>query len=77
MGSDARPSSRWNCDASPGVSVRAAGSAVDVRVDSYIWYNVEKKWLIGQAPSSITFGTLSAGRTSMLVRPKESWSCGT
>ena len=45
-----------------------------VRVDSYVQYNAEKKQIIDQTLSSITFGKPSVGTTSTLVPTKESWS---
>jgi len=46
----------------------------EVRVDSYVQYNIEKKRLIDQTLKSITFGTPSVGSTSTLVPAKEQWS---
>jgi len=46
----------------------------EVRVDSYIQYNLEKSKLIDQKLTSITFGKASTGTTSTLVPTKETWT---
>jgi hypothetical protein len=44
-----------------------------VRVDSYTQYNIEKKRLMDEKLTSITFGAPSVGTTSTLVPAKEQW----
>ncbi len=46
----------------------------EVRVDSYVQYNIEQKRLMDQTLKSITFGTPSVGSTSTLVPAKEQWT---
>lgn len=46
----------------------------EVRVDSYVQYNIQKSRLIDQTLESITFGKPSVGTTSTLVPAKETWS---
>jgi len=45
-----------------------------VRIDSYIQYNLQKSRIIDQALESITFGAPSTGPTSTLVPAKELWN---
>lgn len=46
----------------------------EVRVDSYVQYNIQKSRIIDQTLESITFGKPSVGTTSTLVPVKETWS---
>ena len=46
----------------------------EVRVDSYVQYNIQKSRIIDQTLESITFGKPSVGTTSTLVPAKETWS---
>ncbi|MEI6624681.1 MAG: hypothetical protein WCP28_22560, partial [Actinomycetes bacterium] len=46
----------------------------EVRVDSYVQFNIEKTQLIDQTLTSITFGKPSVGSTSTLVPAKETWT---
>lgn len=52
----------------------ALGPDEDVRVDSYIQYNLEKSRLIDQTLTSISFGKASVGSTSTLVPTQEKWT---
>ena len=44
-----------------------------VRVDAYIQFNLEKKQIIDQTLTSITFGTPKVETSSTLVPTKEQW----
>ena len=46
----------------------------EVRVDSYIQYNIERGRLIDETLQSITFGTPSVGSTSTVIPAKEKWT---
>jgi len=46
----------------------------EVRVDSYVQYNLESSRLIDQRLVAITFGKLSVGQTHTIVPAKESWA---
>lgn len=46
----------------------------EVRVDSYVQYNLEQLRLIDQTLKSITFGKSSVGATSTLVLAHEQWT---
>ena len=46
----------------------------EVRVDSYVQYNLEKSQILDQSLLSITFGQPSAGATSTILPAKEHWS---
>jgi hypothetical protein len=46
----------------------------EVRVDSYVQYNIQKKRLIDQTLSSITFGTPNIEGTRAIVPAKEQWT---
>lgn len=46
----------------------------EVRVDSFVQYNIQQSRLMDQTLDSITFGTASVGSTSALVPAKESWT---
>jgi hypothetical protein len=46
----------------------------EVRVNSFVQYNVQQKRLIDQTLESITFGAPSVGTTSTLVPAKEQWT---
>lgn len=46
----------------------------EVRVDSYVQYNIQKSRIIDQTLENITFGKPSVGTTSTLVPVKETWS---
>ena len=46
----------------------------EVRVDSFVQYNIQQSRLLDQTLDSITFGTPSAGSTSTLVPAKEQWT---
>jgi hypothetical protein len=50
------------------------GAQQDVRVDSYVQYNIQQKRLLDQHLDSITFGTLSKTATATLVPAQEKWS---
>ena len=60
-----------------GQSVTASattGPGEQVRIDSYVQYNIEQKRLIDQKLDSIVFGKQSSGTTSTLVPAKEKWT---
>ena len=46
----------------------------EVRVDSYLQYNLEKSQVLDQTLKSITFGKPTVGTTSTLVPAKEQWT---
>jgi hypothetical protein len=46
----------------------------EVRVDSFVQYNIQQSRLLDQTLVSITFGTPSVGATRTLVPAKESWT---
>jgi hypothetical protein len=46
----------------------------EVRVDSYVQYNLQKYRLIDQALDSLTFGTVSVDDTRAIVPAQESWT---
>jgi hypothetical protein len=56
------------------VATRTMSANEEVRVDSYIQFNLEKSRLIDQHLASITFGQASSGATSTLVPTKEDWT---
>lgn len=56
------------------VATTTMTSYEEVRVDSCVQYNIQKKRLIDQTLTSITFGTPSVGSTSALVPAKEKWT---
>ena len=49
-------------------------TAEEVRVDSYVQYNIQQLRLIDQTLKSITFGKPSVGSTSTLVPAHEQWT---
>jgi hypothetical protein len=49
-------------------------TAEEVRVDSYVQYNIQQLRLIDQTLKSITFGKSSVGSTSTLVPAHEQWT---
>jgi uncharacterized protein YceK len=56
------------------VASTTMGPDEDVRVDSYIQFNLEKSRVIDQSLTSISFGTSSVEGTHTLVPTKEKWT---
>src|SRR5665648_678196 len=56
------------------VATATMSSYEEVRIDSYIQYNLQKSRLIDQKLVSITFGEASVGATSTLVPATEKWT---
>jgi hypothetical protein len=60
--------------ATSNVATPTMGGDQNVRIDSYIQYNLENKRLIDQTLTSIAFGTPVVESTHTLVPTKEKWS---
>ena len=56
------------------VATTTMSASEEVRVDSYVQYNLEKLRLIDQTLKSVTFGKPSVGSTSTLVPAHEQWT---
>jgi hypothetical protein len=60
--------------AESSVATGIMGGREGVRVDSYIQFNLEKKRLLDQSLTSITFGKQTVESTHTLVPTKEQWA---
>lgn len=60
--------------AESGVATRTMSTSEEVRVDSYVQYNLQKSRLIDQTLDTIVFGRPSVGSTSTLLPAKEHWT---